>query len=758
MCAFLAFDPEIAVFDRFAKSFPTHAEGESATYGPFSEASSTAFEWDAHTCAAACASIARRLGSAGAYAYKPKMVLFVVDVDGPDHKRTPEWDAEIQTKIRALFKAHGRGYAYATKGGARIVYALRDELVIDSPVAAQRWSDSYKSWLKQLERDFGIVGDDKCADVFHLYRLPRVRRDGVDVVPDFEIGEPNRMLQWSEPYCAPDDPRILHTSHEPFEIPEPAPVEDTQLESAARALADAWPKRNRHYAGLALCGALGRAGWSEEAIIDFVAGVFCLANGGDPWFEEAQASARSTLDKLSRGETLKGWGSLVEYVGEPAVDAAKKALGVDDLALFKTARENATGSAPTVRDQLATAIAETLPGAPSSRFLELLDEAATAILPAVKEASIKRDEKPADTSPFGFSKRELRGRHVPSPRYLVAELITEDGVYALSGEPKSGKSWDLTHITVAVAAGMPVFGRFAVQSPVGVFTFAVEDNESSLNTRSDACAASLEIDPNGAWIDRWHAQPRGKSLNVMNDWHLCILAASVWLAEEKGGHKIGLLGLDPLSDVHDGQEDKRDSMAPVMNRLRAFQSAMSKRSGLAFTIAFVHHSGKESADNKGRKRGGQKMRGSSAIHGAVDGGLYLSNLRGDGKNEFIARMESEVKSARGAGFFDRTLRIEDNVTGNAVKATFTAAECAPDTTPTDLASRRVFDVVKALFDHAAPLSYKQLHTKVGGKDEIFKKALDLACQAGFVQARFNGAAAAGFEITAKGIELVRGAA
>src|ERR1700690_2431018 len=132
MCAFIAFDPEVAVFERLARSFPKHADVEVATYGKFSEAAKTAFEWDAHVTALACPTIPRRLGTHAAFAYKPKMVLFVVDVDGPEHQRTPEWWALEEPKVRALFKAHGRAYAYTTKGGYRIVYGLRDELVIDS--------------------------------------------------------------------------------------------------------------------------------------------------------------------------------------------------------------------------------------------------------------------------------------------------------------------------------------------------------------------------------------------------------------------------------------------------------------------------------------------------------------------------------------------------------------------------------------------------------------------------------------------------
>ena len=254
-------------------------------------------------------------------------------------------------------------------------------------------------------------------------------------------------------------------------------------------------------------------------------------------------------------------------------------------------------------------------------------------------------------------------------------MIPKEGVGALSGEPKAAKSWDATYLAVCIAAGVPVFGKFAVQKPAAVAYFYAEDTESAVNNRREAIVASLGLDPIGPWLDNWFAQPRGRHLDVMNTAQLCVLAASLkWIAAQTDRH-FALLILDPLSNIHSGEEDKRDSMVKVMARLHALEAYL----GLA--ILFVHHSSKESADNKGRKRGGQKMRGSSAIHGAVDFGLYLSNLRGDGKSEFIARVESEMKAARGAGVFDRTLTIEDNDKGNAVEATFSAAECAEGSVP-----------------------------------------------------------------------------
>lgn len=785
--AVIAFDPLIPVCDRFAKGYPKHGDkAEPATYGPFSEAARTEFGWDAHFCAYSQPAIEHRLADTAALTYRPKMVLFILDVDGPGHKCTPEWWALEKEKVRRLFKERGRGYAYTTKGGYRIVYGLRDELTLTTPNDALRWRASYVEWIALIQREYQIACDEACSDWTRLYRLPRVTRDGSPTAPSDEIGEPDRMLDWREPYVPADDPRCLPPTIS-LDVKEAAPVPEAQLIEAAMAIAKAWPMRNRHNAGLALAGALARAGWSEESIVDFLTAVFGTANpDGDPWYEEAQASARSSVDKVSRGESVAGWDSLVEYlatgidgqrdearlapvtelvltarraVGQaPAIelftpmlggDAAKAALGVETGGTASEVMKALSALAPagpTLSEKLDEICAE-VGGDVDYRIL--LDEAATVLGPAIASAESK--SKSVDARPMGMRGREMRGRALPPTKMLVDNLIPARGVGAISGEPKSGKSWDATHITVALAGGRAVFGSFAVQKPIATFYLYLEDPEESVNNRREAIAAGLGLDPGGEWLDNWYAQPRGRAIDIMNLADLCVLVASVWRYEREDKKKIELVVVDPLSNAHSGEEDKRDSMRVVMARLHAVEEILN------VAICFTHHSAKTSSENKGRKRGGQKMRGSSAIHGAVDFGIYVSDIRGDSKQTFVGRIESEVKSARGGGVFDRTIKIDDNDKGNAIKAAFTIAEPSDeaDTGPKDLADERAVTVVQKLFDQGAPMTRDELKRKIPGKTEILGRALDIAVTEGWIAQKFSGSRSLGFEITDKGREFIR---
>lgn len=771
------------MFDRYARSWPKHERGEPATYGAFSEACETRFEWDSHFAAYSAPSVPRRLGEDAALSVSPAMVMFVVDVDGPDHKATDEWWAGEREKVRALFKARGRGYAYRTKGGYRICYGL-ESFPLRAPADKRRWSASYLDWLEVLRAEHGIAGDPACKDAFRCYRLPRVRRDDVDVEPLEEVGTSSGLAPWRAPLCAADDPRVVRPPAE--SVPSAAaPVDPEKLQEAAWALIPAWPKQGRHAASLALCGALARLGWEDEAIADFVDGVCQLAAdqpgapalGPEATYEKRLAQARSSAEKVARGEEVAGWGSLeLAGVDPDALLAARRALGCGpDRELFELAlsKVRAAGSATdpiAVRDVLRASVAAKLaqainapaasaPPDPVLRLLvqaealavdglvvnpnfeDMLDKVADKLPGMIEQAESKAAV--VDPTPMFATFRELEARRTPAPRFLIQGMIPEVGVGALAGEPKSAKSWDATYYAVCLAAGVSVLNKFAVQRAERVAYFYSEDTEAAVVVRVCAIAKSLGLDPNGAWKDNLLMQPRGRALDVMNTAQLCVLAASV----ERHG-KFGLLILDPLSNIHSGEEDKRDSMVKVMARLHALESY------LGCAVLFVHHSAKTSADNKNRSPG-QSMRGSSAIHGAVDFGIYLTNLRGDGETEFVAQVYCQTKVGRSAGRFDRHLKIVDDDAGNAITATFEHKPPDAGEGPKDLAEETAVDIVHLLFKQGGPLTTREIHTKLGGNKNQNSAGGKIAADNGWIRPRYHGAGREGFEITEAGMELVR---
>ncbi len=105
-----------------------------------------------------------------------RMVARFGDLDGPGHVATPEWREATREKLMAAGLAY-----YETRGGFRTVERLPDGCTLETPAEAEEWSYRYRGWIAALREVFGLDLDPKCADWTHLFRLPRVVRDGVAV-------------------------------------------------------------------------------------------------------------------------------------------------------------------------------------------------------------------------------------------------------------------------------------------------------------------------------------------------------------------------------------------------------------------------------------------------------------------------------------------------------------------------------------------------------------------------------------------------
>lgn len=261
---------------------------------------------------------------------------------------------------------------------------------------------------------------------------------------------------------------------------------------------------------------------------------------------------------------------------------------------------------------------------------------------------------------------ELFEREYPNTPWLVNGIITRGGVVMIGAEPKVGKTWAGTEIAIAVATGTRAFGEFFTNRGVVAYFYS-EDLDKQVRNRIRALAQSRNMHGQAA-CDGLFVCPRGRFIDVLLDEDLAWIVASCRVLGP-----LDLLVLDPLRDIHSGEEDKSDSMRDVMRRLRLLGEL------LACTVAVVHHAPKASKENAAR-RVGQNLRGSSAIHGAVDSGLYMDNAEGDGMTLMKCTMTSQVKGARSAGRFELELAVVDDDDGEARSAawTVTREEVATD--------------------------------------------------------------------------------
>lgn len=270
-------------------------------------------------------------------------------------------------------------------------------------------------------------------------------------------------------------------------------------------------------------------------------------------------------------------------------------------------------------------------------------------------AKLGSDTAKARAPLFGVDAAHLLDEEFPDTQWLVSGLITRGGTAVIGGLPKAAKkTWLGTEIAVAVATGTKVCGEFLAELGTVCYFYA-EDTRRQIRNRIRALLAGAARERP---VDRLHLEPRGSFIDVMRDAELAWIIASC-----RRVGQVDLLVLDPLRDIHSGEEDKSDSMREVMRRLRLVGEI------LGCTVLAVHHAGKPS-EATARRGGGQQLRGSGSIHGSVDSGIYFVKCEGDGVSTFTNTVESEIKGARSAGTFTLKLQIEDDSSGEAVRATW----------------------------------------------------------------------------------------
>jgi hypothetical protein len=198
----------IAFANKYALGFPKHAGAEPGSALELGDVLLARFDTDAHLVAymneVPCR-LTRDLFDAEhadkVNAVDARMTAAVFDVDDPvahgaDQPARPEWWKDEKAKLARLAEAHPDPFAYRTRGGCRIVYALARPPALRRPEDLERWRAGYLSWCKYLARRFGILADQACADWTRFFRAPNVVRDGVRQRWE-TIGDPRRIGAWA---------------------------------------------------------------------------------------------------------------------------------------------------------------------------------------------------------------------------------------------------------------------------------------------------------------------------------------------------------------------------------------------------------------------------------------------------------------------------------------------------------------------------------------------------------------------------------
>lgn len=669
---------------------------------------------------------------------------------------------DLQLAAVALKLEPYRYIAHATHSDRDGDRCLRVVLALDQPVAGADWDRFWLTAIAELDlplqhkRDQTGGIDAPTRDPSRLFFLPSRPHDGGFLSATNE-GAPINVAAIMAKAPAPAEREALN-------LPGTATVVSEEvMQAAALELAAAWPPKGRHYAFLALAGALAMHGWPEEAITDLTTRVArFMPNSDEKAIADRPLQAASSIAMVLAGQHVTGWGTLAsEYLTRPeAVDRVRAMLGMQNsqdaislavAGLFESSV--AETPAPTMSSEYPSLDAlETYK--PIQAVPEVTAEPGT-FLAHVQQA--RRDVSVAlgtqvgtpSHAPLFMSARDLFAMKYPPTPWLIQGLLTDKGTAAILAEPKSTKSWLAIEFAMSVASGTVALGKYGVPTARPTAYFFAEDQGPAVRTRLAAFASGRGMRHEDLTANLY-IQPRGENLDLTKDEDVSRIVASC-----RAIGNIGLLVLDPLRDIHSGAENDSDDMSAVFKRIRLIGTLLD------CAVLLVHHSKRSSKDKEqDENRPGSDARGSSAIEGALDAIISLRDLRGNGTDELINTVVTQIKNAKSAGTFQLTLKIRDNADNQAEHAVWSIGAEAPKV------EAATFDqlVVQAL-EHMMGTELRKersqttemIRKAVTRKYELVAAAMIQAERDGFVLKHLVGKKQVGWLMTESGRTHVRSA-
>ena len=181
----------------------------------------------------------------------------------------------------------------------------------------------------------------------------------------------------------------------------------------------------------------------------------------------------------------------------------------------------------------------------------------------------------------------------------------------LCGPPGVSKTTLAMHISIALAAGVPWAGIVVPEAPCRVVICAIEDDVEELQRRAHAAIPMIADHP----VDRRRVAENLRILDLSDFVPLIeVDRDGIGIETPSMGDlratlkelKPDVVWLDPLVEIHTGEESAASAMRPVMRALRTLAAHLDA------SICLLHH---ETKSGEGTPL--QRARGSGAIGGAI---------------------------------------------------------------------------------------------------------------------------------------------
>lgn len=239
---------------------------------------------------------------------------------------------------------------------------------------------------------------------------------------------------------------------------------------------------------------------------------------------------------------------------------------------------------------------------------------------------------------------ELIRRQSKPPGWMVDQFWVAGSHGIVAGEPKSYKSTLTYDMLYSVASGTPFLDHRVQAGPVLIVQnenpgYLIEDrlrkyghSRGLLNSSKSGSKIMLS----SPVVPMSFINQQGFTLDDE--------AARVWIEDYISRERPVAVCLDPLYLMFSGDVSSAQDLAPVL------QWSLRIAHQYSTALILVHHYGKSS---EGR-RGGQRMLGSTTLHGWVDSAWYLQV-----QEPGVVRLDREFRSAMSRGLIDLTMEMGD---------------------------------------------------------------------------------------------------
>lgn len=338
---------------------------------------------------------------------------------------------------------------------------------------------------------------------------------------------------------------------------EGEPLDDAERDRIVEFMRPFWVEGQRHNLTLALAGYLAGQCVPERDVDEIISEL--SHNESDHERRDVRIAVRDTYRKWKQGIAVAGWSKLTDR------------------------------NAPLISSSAAAQ-------------LELMLKGRIGTFTFVEAG----EQDTENTYPYIIDVADLLNEPDEPEQWLVENVWRDATVGLIVGPPKTYKSFFAQELSVAIATGTPMFGMFDVPEPQCVVYIQEESARRFVRRRYAGILRGHGIHPEAL---------RGQLYTITNQ-HFRLddpVHVQRLIEEAIEAYEPALIILDPLREVHWQDENKAESMMPMLRTLKDLRDVYG------ISIAIVHHNNK----NPEYTNPAESIRGSTAIWAAMDAGIFI---------------------------------------------------------------------------------------------------------------------------------------